>query len=214
MTIVQIRSGIPYDSNIFLIKGKSAILIDTGTGLDSVNVISNIWKELDGIRLSAILLTHCHIDHIGGASDIAEEFGCPVYISECEVPVLANGDDNISVASGFGISLKKVLCKKILPTDVFDIGDHRLTIIETPGHTAGGLCFYDTVTKSLFAGDTVFARGFGRYDLPTGNLEQLSQSLKILRNVNIGTLYPGHGPSTPNGNHSVETAIAMMEDYN
>lgn len=210
MALAKIHSRCGFDSNIYLLKGRSAILIDTGTGFDSANVISQIWNELGGLRLSAVLLTHCHADHVGGLASIVDEFGCPAYLSEIECEVLSKPDLCISYAEAMGVDLRPVVCKKLLPTDVFDIGSHRLTVIPTPGHTTGSVCFYDECTRSLFSGDTVFAQGFGRTDLPTGSQSELYSSLGRLRNVNIGTLYPGHGPSADRGNDSVEKAMNMM----
>lgn len=150
MTVTTIHSRCGFDSNIYLLKGRSAILIDTGTGFDSENVISQIWRGLSGLRLSAVLLTHCHADHIGGLAAIVGEFGCPAYISEAECDVVSKGDPVISFADGLGVELTPVGCRKLLPTDVFDIGDHRLSVIPTPGHTAGSVCFYDECTAALF----------------------------------------------------------------
>ena len=211
MSVTRIDSAIPYDSNIYLLKGRSAILIDAGTGLDSDNVIRSIWQALGGIRLSAVLLTHCHADHVGGLKAIVEEFGCPAYAYPPDRDVIEKAHANILVSAMMGLQLDPVPCKVLRDTDTFDIGDHRLQVIHTPGHTAGGVCFLDTVTNTLFSGDTVFAQGFGRTDLPTGNFEQLLHSLRQLRNINIGTLYPGHGPGTDDGNRAVRDAISMME---
>ena len=211
MTILRIETSVPHDSNIYLVKGRSAVLIDAGTGLDSQNVISQIWEQLDGVRLSAVLLTHCHADHTGGLYDIVQEFGCPAYISEIETRVLEEADQAVSFASQLGVRLRPVPCKKLLPTDVFDLGDHVLEVIQTPGHTAGSVCFLDRVTRSLFSGDTVFAEGYGRTDLLTGSYRDMCGSLRLLRNVNMGTLYPGHGPTAADGKKAVNEAIAMTE---
>ena len=211
MTIFPIETSVPYDSNIYLVRGRSAVLIDTGTGLDSQNVISRIWELLDGVRLSAVLLTHCHADHTGGLYDIIQEFGCPAYISEVETAVVENADPAVSFAPQMGVRLKAVPCKKLLPTDVFDLGDHVLEVIPTPGHTAGSVCFLDRVTRALFSGDTVFAHGYGRTDLLTGNYRDMCGSLSLLRNVNMGNLYPGHGPTAADGKKAVNEAIAMTE---
>lgn len=70
-----------------------------------------------------------------------------------------------------------------------------LEVIETPGHTTGGICLYDQVTGSLFSGDTVFAEGIGRTDFEGGDINQLRTSLNKLKKLDIKDLYPGHGPN-------------------
>lgn len=212
MAVYRIGTRIPFDSNIYLVIGRSAVLIDTGTGLDSDNVIKQIRDLLDGIRLSAVFLTHCHADHTGGLSKIIGEFGCPAYIGEPDMGSVVNGDRSVTFADSLGIDICPVPCSNLTPGEVFDLGEHCLEVIPTPGHTVGGVCFFDRITDSLFSGDTVFKYGYGRTDLKTGDSKMLYDSLIQLSNVNIGTLYPGHGPSTVNGKQSVEQAIKMMEE--
>lgn len=214
MSISMIRSDCPYDSNIYLLKGSSALLIDTGTGLDSDHILAEIDDRLGDVPLDAVLLTHCHADHIGGLLPIMEKFGCPAYISAIDLPAACKPDIHTTFADMLHIHLPSVTCSSFAPDDMFDIGDHRLSIIPTPGHTSGSVCFYDAVTRSLFSGDTVFSHGYGRTDLPTGSDLQLRSSLHRLFNVNIGTLYPGHGPLSADGREAIADAMRMMgESY-
>ena len=211
MAVFRIESLIPYDSNIYLVVGDSAVLIDTGTGLSSGFVTEQVRKHLSGMELSAVLLTHCHADHTGGLKGILDEFRCPAYISEADYPAVAEADPKVTFADGVGIEMSPVPLRKFTPDDVFDLGIHRLSVIPTPGHTAGSVCFHDSCTFALFSGDTVFDQGYGRTDLPTGNFLQMCESLRRLRNVNIGTLYPGHGPTAADGKRAVQDAISMTE---
>ncbi len=211
MSVHRIVSADPYSCNMYLVKGRAAVLIDAGTGYDSKNTISQIWEALDGIRLKAVFLTHCHADHTGGLHDILEEFGCPAYISQSEARVLSEADRRVSFADGLGVDLKPADCKTFMPDDVFNLGDHVLEVVPTPGHTAGSVCFFDRRTSDLFSGDTVFANGYGRVDLPTGNYSDMCSSLRKLRKVNIRTLYPGHGQAAADGKRAVEEAISITE---
>jgi glyoxylase-like metal-dependent hydrolase (beta-lactamase superfamily II) len=94
--------------------------------------------------------------------------------------------------------------------DVIDIGEHRLRVINTPGHTCGGICLYDEVTGSLFSGDTVFGSGIGRTDLPSGSAKELAMSLKKLSGIDVKTLYPGHMDIVSDGNRAIRNGLRMM----
>ena len=211
MTIYRIETAVPYDSNMYLVVGRAAVLIDTGTGLDAANTVRQIREILDGKKLVAVFLTHCHADHAGGLATVVREFGCPAYVHPCEVSAISEADRVMTFADGLGVDLEPVPCKGFAPSDIFNLGSHILEIIHTPGHTAGSVCIYDRSTGSLFSGDTVFAQGYGRTDLPTGSFSALRESLTKLHKVNIGTLYPGHGQAAADGKRAVKEAISITE---
>jgi glyoxylase-like metal-dependent hydrolase (beta-lactamase superfamily II) len=98
--------------------------------------------------------------------------------------------------------------------DTIDLGEHRLRVINTPGHTCGGICMYDEITQSLFSGDTVFASGVGRTDLPTGSEDELIRSLKKLSGIDVRKLYPGHMESVSDGNAAIRYGLIMMGGMN
>jgi len=210
MTVVPITTGDPMDCSIWLVMGRSALLVDTGTGMHDDIVSAAVRNALDGVKLEAVLLTHCHVDHVGGAARISRDFGCPVFIGAGDAPYVRDADQLYTVGRMFGLTLEPLPVQELHEGDVFDIGPHRLRVIDTPGHTPGGISYYDEVTGSLFSGDTLFQYGIGRTDLPGGSLGVLTESLLGLRNVNITTLYPGHGASHSNGKDSLRYALQMV----
>ena len=215
MSIVPVSTGNPIDSNMWLITGSSNILIDTGTGESygpdyTGGLVRTMGPYLGGRGLSAIVLTHCHIDHVGGAAGLSEHYGCPVYIGSGDAPAVRSADPRLTVSGMFRIPLSPIECQGVDEGYVFDIGEHVLRVIETPGHTAGGICLFDEVTGALFSGDTLFAPGVGRTDLPGGSLEALAGSLRKLCNVNIKTVYPGHGPIGYDGRKTLDDALGMV----
>lgn len=213
MSVIRIPPRVPIDSNVYLVLGRSGILIDAGTGSDPDYLKKRVWDGLGGLRLSCVLLTHAHADHVGGLSAVTEEFGCPAYMGKADVGPYSSGDGFYMFADSLGVDVSPVPVKGVSEGEVFDVGDHRLRVIETPGHTAGGICLYDEATGAMFSGDTVFASGYGRTDMPGGSDGDMRASLRKLRNVNIGLLYPGHGPSAADGNESVRDALGMMGEY-
>ncbi len=167
------------------------MLIDTGSGTVSAPIIGYIDELLNGRKLDYIVLTHHHYDHTGGLKDLV-----PVFKSE----VLAGPGDAHKIRMGgpdgiFGVDVTPCPEVRVIAEGLkIDLGEHLLEVIETPGHTEGGISLYDHKTRSLFSGDTVFADGIGRTDFEGGDTEQLRESLRKLKKYDILNLYSGHGP--------------------
>jgi len=191
MTVQQIGSFVPYDSNMFLLIGEKTLLIDTGSGTVSAPIIGHIGDILNGRKLDFIVLTHYHYDHIGGLKDFIPAFGPEIFAGSGDIDkIRKGGHDGI-----FGVDIPPCPNIKELSEGMkIDLGAHLLEVIETPGHTPGGICLYDHKTRSLFSGDTVFADGIGRTDFEGGDLRQLRESLHKLKKYDILNLYSGHGP--------------------
>lgn len=208
MAIYQIDAAPSFECNIYLVIGTTgAVLIDAGAGTAAAVQIAQIRRLLGSIPLRGILLTHCHADHCGGVPAFRAAFGCPVRIGAANLPPLREGNGRITSPLGL-TPLPPIDAQPLAEGELFDLGPaHRLRVISTPGHTVGSVCFYDEVTRSLFAGDTVF----GRTDFPTGSNTDMRRSLLKLINVNIGSLYPGHGTAVLQGAAEVEQANAMMD---
>ncbi|NJD51745.1 MAG: MBL fold metallo-hydrolase [Candidatus Methanoperedens sp.] len=205
MQVIKINNS-PYDANAYLVNG--TILIDVG--MDSSEIISQLEKHTALDDLEIIFLTHCHYDHSGGASGVARATGAKIAIHKNDAPLLGNSDASASRLFG-----------KKSPTVVPDIllsGGEKfgeLEIIHTPGHTPGGICLYDPVSKILFSGDTVFQDGsFGRTDLYGGNSSQLIGSIRKLTLLDVNIMYPGHGETVMNNaNEQIKLSLLMASQY-
>ena len=206
-----IRPFIGADSNMYLLTGDTNILIDTGTGVAQGQLVDTIQSVIGpNGKLDKILLTHCHFDHIGGAPYLVSAFGCSVYAGYGDAVAIRNGDHNYTLSHHFGVDIPPIPVDDLREGDVIDNGEHRLRVIETPGHTMGGVCFYDEISFSLFSGDTVFADGYGRTDFNGGSLESLRKSIRRLSIMRIEGLYPGHGRPVSDGSESIRRALDMV----
>jgi len=166
-------------ANAYLIDG--TVLIDAG--IDP--------REVAGYDLELIILTHCHFDHTCAAPEIAETTGARIAIHEEDARLL---DDNYATASAlFGKRAPEISPDILLyGGEIFESDNFMLEVIHTPGHTPGGICLYESGTRSLFSGDTVFAGGgIGRCDLG-GDLSDLIRSIELLTTLDPEVLYPGH----------------------
>ncbi|MEA2012262.1 MAG: MBL fold metallo-hydrolase [Verrucomicrobiota bacterium] len=139
----------------------------------------------------AILLTHSHVDHIGAVPRIADEYSIPVYLNGGDKPMYFSKENALSPYLDAVKNLPEPL-----PFSKLEIAE--LSIIETPGHSPGGVCFYFADSATLFSGDTLFCNSIGRTDLPGGDMNILLNSIQTrLLNLPENTVvYPGHGSST------------------
>ena len=179
--------GFEVNCSILVENGK-AWIVDPGQEAD--RIIDTLAKK--GLEPAAILLTHAHFDHIGAIPGLLEKFpDLPVYVHEKDAPM-------------FGHSLNQLPPEYppfAKPKNIANLNSldslEGLEILETPGHTPGGVCYYLPKDKLLLSGDTLFAGSVGRTDLPGGDMATLMDSLKKLTVLPDDTLViPGHGPHT------------------
>lgn len=156
--------------NMYVVRGKTTAIIDTGTG--GKEEISAVLETVEkaGAKPSAIVITHGHFDHQGGAKEISEILGIPV-ISE---------------------------------TGTLDLGETKLEILPTPGHTEDSVCVFDPKTGQLFTGDTIL----GTETVEVSDMKPYMDSLNQLLALNPQVILPGHGPVSHKAVEKIQTLIA------
>lgn len=182
-------------TNCYLIADDAGMgaVIDPGDDADRIIAIA---KE-GNINISKILLTHGHWDHIGGVSVLAAKTGAATYIHKDDAGMVSDPFKNLSAYITKEQSLE--VENHLVDNQIVDVGDLRLKVIHTPGHTPGGICFL--TGNNLFGGDLLFQSSVGRTDLPGGNQTELMKSIqdKIMILPDEIIVYPGHGPTTTVG---------------
>jgi glyoxylase-like metal-dependent hydrolase (beta-lactamase superfamily II) len=177
-------------------KTGEAIVIDPG---DEVERIYRRLSEL-GLTLKQILVTHAHIDHVGGALRLKRLTGAPILLNEKDLPLL----DTMQAQAGW-IGAEP---PETAPPDaglaegqIVGLESYPATVLHTPGHTQGSVCLYFAPLKLLVAGDTLFAGSIGRTDLPGGNFDQIIDSIQrgLLPLPDETRVLTGHGPETTIG---------------
>ncbi len=208
MNVKKFHTGY-YDANSYLINGK--VLIDTGINTNAL--IAEIEKSIDINDLELIVLTHCHYDHTAAAEAIARKSGARIAIHKDDVKLLHH--DEASAAAAFDSRAPSFEADVLLDNgESISIGNgEHLQIIHTPGHTPGGICLYEPISKSLFSGDTVFPQGsIGRTDFIGGNSAKISESIQKLTHLDVRTMYPGHGdPTSDNVKRQIELSHRMAK---
>jgi len=176
--------------------GGEAIVIDPG---DEVGRIHRRITEL-GLKLKQILVTHAHIDHVGGALKLKRLTGAPILFNQNDLPQLKMMDEQ---AGWLGVATPETAPPDELLTDGLTVGleSYPAEVLHTPGHTQGSVCLHFAPLNLLIAGDTLFAGSIGRTDLPGGNYGQIIDSIesRLMALSDETKVLPGHGPMTTIG---------------
>lgn len=184
------------------------LVIDPGD--EAEKILSRI--EAGNYRVKYVVLTHCHYDHIGAAAEVKEETGAQLVICAKERGNYLDPHVNLmgSLKAGGRLLVPE---RTVSEGDTLESGGRHFTVIETPGHTSGGMCLL--CGGDLFSGDTLFQRGIGRVDLPTGNLRQIIASIKnkLFALPEETRVYPGHGPATTIGYEKKHNEVYEWERY-
>jgi glyoxylase-like metal-dependent hydrolase (beta-lactamase superfamily II) len=173
-----------------------AMVIDPG---DQIDDILRILQEAK-LTLKQIVVTHGHIDHVGGAMKLKAATGAPILMNQKDEALLKMLDVQ---AAWIGMKPPGVVQvdEPVGEGRVLQVGGISSTVIYTPGHTEGSICLYFPEQKMLIAGDTLFAGSIGRTDLPGGSYEKIIRSLhnQLLQLPDETQVVPGHGPLTSIG---------------
>ena len=181
------------DGCVYLINLGELILIDTGAGWSVNKIVKNIEKfGFDCRNLGKIILTHCHIDHIGAAPELRKRFGAKIYIHRLDAAPLENGDPILTAASWYQTTFPPtpVDVKFTFPEETLIAGGEKIVCLHTPGHTPGSICIYLNLKGKLilFAQDLhgPLLEEFG------SDLGDWDQSTKKLLDLDADILCEGH----------------------
>ena len=188
-----------YEVNCTLaIDGADAWVVDPGADEEAIVKAA----EAEGAKIAGVLLTHAHFDHIGAIPGIKARFP--------DAPVYVHPSDEVMFGHPFN-RLPPEYPSFPKPAGVVDARKFPLAeVIETPGHTPGGVCYYFKEDGVLLSGDTLFAGSVGRTDFPGGSMTTLVESLKKLKALpDLTKVIPGHGPSTTIGEEKVSNSYLL-----
>jgi hydroxyacylglutathione hydrolase len=173
-----------------------AMVIDPGDEIEDILALVQKHK----LQVKHIVITHAHIDHVGGAMKLRAATGAPILLNQNDYALLKMLDVQ---AAWLGMKSpgKVDIDDSLGQADVVKAGSLVANVMHTPGHTEGSICLYFPAEKKLIAGDTLFAGSIGRTDLPGGSFEKIMGSLhgQVLALPDETLVIPGHGPETTIG---------------
>ncbi|MFN0170898.1 MAG: MBL fold metallo-hydrolase [Bryobacteraceae bacterium] len=175
---------------------REAIVVDPGDEIEQILAII----ERHQLRVTMIVITHAHIDHIGGAHKLKQATGAPVYMHRDDT-LLYDHLDMQAQWLGIRTPERTSIDTEAKDGDTLRMGSTDITVLHTPGHTQGSLCLWMPSEEKLVAGDTLFRDSIGRTDLPGGDGHQILRSIhdKLLALPEPTEVIPGHGPNTTIG---------------
>ncbi len=172
------------------------MVIDPGDDIE--DVLDLIEKH--NLKIKQIVITHAHIDHVGGAMKLRAATGAPILLNQNDYALLKMMDVQAAWI-GMKDPGKVEIDHSLGQSDKVQAGSLTADVIHTPGHTEGSICLYFPLENKLVAGDTLFAGSIGRTDLPGGSMEKIIRSLreKVMALPDDTLVVPGHGPLTTIG---------------
>ena len=175
---------------------REAIVIDPGDQIEDILAV----LERQQLRVKAIVITHAHIDHIGGAAKLKAATGAPVYMNANDQELYDHLDTQASWL-GMPAPTRTDIDTAAREGGSLALGEATFHILDTPGHTQGSISLWIPSEDKLIAGDTLFRDSIGRTDLPGGDSRQILRSIhsKLLTLPETAVVVPGHGPNTTIG---------------
>lgn len=185
---------------------REAMVIDPGDEID--DVLALVRKH--NLEVKQIVITHAHIDHVGGAMKLRAATGAPILLNQNDY-VLLKMLDMQAAWVGMSSPGKVEIDHSIASGETVSAGSHTASVLHTPGHTEGSICLYFAAEKKLIAGDTLFAGSIGRTDLPGGSMQKIMRSLHdtVLALPDETLVVPGHGPLTTIGDERVSNPFLV-----
>jgi len=188
------------DCSVYLLNLGELVLIDTGAGPSVNKIIQNIEKmELDPAKISTVILTHCHIDHVGGAHEFKRRFGSRIVMHEVDSTAVETGDNRMTAAHWYGVNFAPLAVDTKLTKEEerFTVGGQEISCLHTPGHTPGSISVYlDRGGKRILFGQDIhgpFLAEFG------ANMSHWQKSMEKLLELKADILCEGHfGVYQPN----------------
>ncbi len=177
-------------------QSREAVVIDPGDEIEDIQLILAKHR----LQVKAIVITHAHIDHIGGAQKLKALTGAPVYMNANDQEL----NDRLDVQAGWlGMETpeKTTIDVDVRDGDSLSLGSVEFHVLHTPGHTQGSISLWIPAENKVVAGDTLFRDSIGRTDLPGGNPRQILQSIygKLMPLDDVTVVIPGHGQNTTIG---------------
>jgi len=186
----------PLEVNCYIFGDENGEVVVIDPGAEGERIIAFIEER--GYRPRCIINTHCHIDHIRANADVKGKYNIPILVHKEDAPILTSPQD-AELEEMIGGKPSPPADRLLSEGDEIKVGSFTLKVIHTPGHTPGGISLL--FDDGVFTGDTLFAGGVGRTDLPGGSWDTLVSSIreKLLVLPDSLPIYPGHGPSSTIG---------------
>ena len=200
MVSIKIFTVNPFGENCVLIWDETGngVIVDPGCMREAEVQELADYISANGVTVKKILLTHGHFDHIYGVKTLAQMYGATIYMHPADKDLLAEGNRLLTQVYRMPEAPVDFPFQPVKEGDVIEAGNTKYEVIETPGHTMGGVCYYCKEEKLLLSGDTLFAGAIGRTDSQWGDYDKLIVAImeKLMGLDGDVDVIPGHGPTT------------------